>query len=860
MENNMVTKVKISDLVINEIAKHGVDTFFGVTGGAAVHFFDSIEKNPSLKAIYCNHEQGAAFAVEAYAKTSKKFGAGIFTTGPGGTNALTGLAAAWLDSVPCIFISGQVRTNQTLNGRNLRQVGTQEIDIISMVKSITKYAVTIYDIKEVNYHLQKALFLSKHGRGGPVWIDIPVDIQWSSIDPSELKEFNPEFEGYVVDGTHQNLASELSCVAQLIKASKRPVILAGYGVRLSKAEGFLREFVEKYQIPFVSSWNLADWIETEHPLNLGRPGLSGQRGANLALQNSDLIIAIGSHLNSTIIGTRPEWFARDANIVMVDIDINELENCPVHLEAAINLDSSDFFVKLNKELDLWEPDEPLRKEWQLLCDRYKAFNRIALDYIENKDLVNTYFFKHLLSKHSKKGDIFVVDGGGTIVYSALQSIEIKSTQKIILSAGLCSMGSGIPEAIGAHFASPNSQVYCFVGDGSFPFNVQEIQIIKDLNLPIKIFVFNNSGYVSIRTTQNEFLGGRILGSSPSTGLHLINISKIAVAFDLPYYNIKSQTSLDKLLSEDLLAKAGPFICEVMVSEKQEIVPRQGFVATKEGQYEPRPIEDMYPFLDRKLFKSLMVVSDSEDPGILELNGQQIDLMKNYPHQKRPIKQRFESKKAGDGYVGFDEYGNLANDILFDQLVLSRTNSFDKKYFDGNRQEGYGGYSYDKKYWYRVAEDIISHYELKPGDRVLEIGCAKGFLLYDMLQILPGLKIKGIDISEYAVNDALLDVQKDILVGDAASLPFEDNSFDLVISINTLSELSLEACKKAMQEINRVSKNNRSFITLNSWRNKREREQLMKWNLTALSNFSIPQWVSIMLEVGYKGDFYWFFAR
>lgn len=856
----MGTKVKISDLVVNEIAKCGVDTFFGVTGGAAVHFFDSIEKNASLKAIYCNHEQGAAFAVEAYAKTTKKFGAGIFTTGPGGTNALTGLAAAWLDSVPCIFISGQARTNQTVNGRNLRQVGTQEIDIISMVKSVTKYAVTIYDIKEVRYHLEKALYLAKHGRGGPVWLDIPVDIQWSSIDIDELKEFDPEREGYVTYSDSQHLNTQLSDVAKLVRSAKRPIVLAGYGVRLSKAESLLREFVEKYQISFVSTWNLVDWVETDHPLNLGRPGLSGQRGANLALQNSDLIIALGSHLNSTIIGTRPEWFARDANIVMVDIDPNELENCPVPLDVAISLDASDFLIRLNKHLGSWESEEDNQQEWQLLCDRYKKFNKIALDYSENKDLVNTYFFKNILSKNSKKGDIFVVDGGGTIVYSALQSIEIKAEQKIILSAGLCSMGSGIPEAIGAHFASPNSQVYCLVGDGSFPFNMQEIQIIKDLNLPIKIFVFNNSGYVSIRTTQNEFLGGRIVGSSPSTGLHLMDIGKIADAFNLPYYKIDSQDSVEGRLSGDLLATAGPFICEVMVSERQEIVPRQGFIARRDGQFEPRPIEDMYPFLDRELFKSLMVVSDSEDPGILELKGQQIDLMRYYPHQKRPIRQRFESKKAGDGYVGFDEYGNLANDILFDQLVLGRADSFDRKYFDGNRQEGYGGYSYDKKYWHNVAEDIVAHYGLKAGDRVLEIGCAKGFLLHDLVQLLPGLRVKGIDISEYAVSNALSDVQENIMVGDAASLPFEDQSFDLVIAINTLSELPIEACKNAMQEINRVSKSNRSFITLNSWRNKRERERLMRWNLTALSNFSIPQWTSIMSEVGYKGDFYWFFAR
>jgi SAM-dependent methyltransferase len=255
----------------------------------------------------------------------------------------------------------------------------------------------------------------------------------------------------------------------------------------------------------------------------------------------------------------------------------------------------------------------------------------------------------------------------------------------------------------------------------------------------------------------------------------------------------------------------------------------------------------------------MVVPDPKTPEASRLVGHQIDLMKNYPHQKRPIKQRFESKRAGDGYVGFDEYGNLANDILFEQLVLNRAKTFDKNYFDGSRQEGYGGYSYDQKYWHKVAQDIIAHYKLKPGDRILEVGCAKGFLLHDLLQVLPGLKVKGIDISNYAVSQALPDVREHILVGDAVSLPYEDKSFDLVISLNTLSELSAEACKKAIHEIGRVSKDN-SFITLNSWRNKRERDQLQKWNLTALSNHSIPEWMMILSEVGYKGDFYWFFTK
>lgn len=603
----MGIKVKISDLVVNEIAKMGVDTFFGVTGGAAVHFFDSIDKNPELDAIYFNHEQGAAFAVEAYAKTSRKFGAGVFTTGPGATNALTGLTAAWLDSVPCIFISGQARSNQTINGRNLRQVGTQELDIVSMVKSVTKYAVTIFDIKTVKYHLHKAFYLACHGRPGPVWLDIPVDIQWSFIDTDDLIDFCPEPLCLPFKKDSQHLNSPVSQVAQIIRSAQRPIVLAGYGVRLSNAEEELREFVQKYNIPFVSTWNLADWVKTDHYLNLGRPGLSGQRGANMALQNSDVIIVIGSHLNASIIGTRPEFFARDAQIVMVDIDVNELEHCPVNLEVGINQDVKAFLHQISKHLGQWSPTRAVLERWKSLYLKYKEFNRVALEFSDNKDLVNTYYFKYLLSKNSQESDIFVIDGGGTIVYSSLQSIELKKDQKIVLSAGLCSMGSGIPEAIGAHFASPHSQIYCFVGDGSFPFNMQEIQIIKDLDLPIKIFVFNNSGYVSIRTTQNQFLDGRVCGSSPNSGLHLIDVNKAANLFDLPYSIISSQYSLENLLKK-LIDKKGPCICEVLVSDKQEIVPRQGF-DEKNGRFEPRPIDDMYPYLDRALYRSLKVASD-----------------------------------------------------------------------------------------------------------------------------------------------------------------------------------------------------------------------------------------------------------
>ena len=853
----MVQKVKISDIVISEIVKCGVDTFFGVTGGAAVHFFDSINKIPGINSVFMNHEQSAAFAVEAYAKAKKSIGAGIVTTGPGGSNALTGLAAAWLDSIPCIFLSGQVRSNQSIRGRKLRQVGTQELDIVAMVKPITKYAVTIYDINEVKYHIQKAIYLATHGRPGPVWIDIPVDIQWSFIDPSQLNEFVPDLETDAIFQKISLIPSQVTSVADLLQVAKRPVIIAGYGVRLADCEALLKDLIEKYQIPFVSSWNLCDWIPSDHPLNLGRPGLLGQRGANLALQNSDLIVSIGSHLNATIVGTRPELFARDARIVIVDIDMNELEHCPVTIEVAINADAKSFTIELNKQLESSIKQADLYSEWHGYCQRYKAQNHIGLDYKSNRDKVNSYYFKYLLSKLSQPGDIFVSDGGGTVVYSTFQSTEIKKDQRLILSAGICSMGSGIPEAIGVHFAIPNQRIFCYVGDGSFPFNMQELQVIKDLNMPIKVFVFNNGGYVSIRTTQNEFLEGRVIGSSPESGLHIPSVSKVASAFDLPYFLIDTQDGIATKI-EYILSQKGPLVCEVIVSPLQEIVPRQGFSARSDGTFEPRPIEDMYPFLDRDTFKSLMIAPLVEE---LKCNlvGKEIDLLKNYPRTKRPIEQRFQSKQNDAGYDSLDEYGHGVSDFLFEQMILEKSRSFGESYFDGDRHQGYGGYWYDKKYWYGVAKDIIATYKLKPGDKVLEVGCAKGFLLNDLQEIVPGLQVKGIDISEYAASRAMPSVKEHISVGNANALDFTDNYFDLVISINTLSELPIQSCRTAIAEIDRVSKG-RSFVTLNSWRNKREKERLLKWNLTALSNYSVVEWKAILQDVGYQGDYYWFFAN
>lgn len=842
----MKEQIKVSDLVIQKLRDEGVTTFFGVTGGAVVHFFDSISKLKDTNSVFFNHEQSASFAVEAYAKANQNVGVGIFTTGPGATNALTGLTAAWLDSIPCIFISGQSRSTSTIGQRNLRQVGTQEVKIIDMVKPVTKYAVTVENILDIQYHLDKAIYFAKSGRPGPVWLDVPVDFSWSDVSRKDLRVFDSS-KLEIKESSLElplNISSDLQ---DLFSNSKRPLVLVGQGCRLSNSEKKLEEFLENSQTPFVTTWNMSDFMEFDHALNIGRVGISGQRGANLAIQNCDLLICLGTHLNNSITGTIFDGFAREAKILVVNVDKDELDNIPVSVDYKINSDVKDFIDILCDLDSCFSEHEFWREKYQ----KYKSLNDFVDKYSNLTDGVNSMYLKKFISNSSPDNSIFVTDGGGTNVYSSLQSCFNRGDQKLILSTGLCSMGSGIPEAIGAYFACPDRPIFCFVGDGSFPFNVQELQLIKNLQIPLKIFVLNNNGYTSIKTTQEQFLNENFVGSTPESGIHLINVEAISTSFEIDYISIKNTSDLTNRFPV-LLESDKPIISEVFLPSNEIIEPRQGFKES-DGIFKPQPLEDMFPFLDRKQFDELMIIDSWQNN--IDISNREIDLLRNYPKSKRPINDRGKRKLAGDGYIDISEKGTN-NDKFFEQLLLKKAKEFGQVYFDGDRLFGYGGYKYDKKYWDGVAKDLIQFYDLKQGDKVLEIGCAKGFLLHDLLQNLPGLELSGIDISSYAIENSIETVRKLVKVGDAKNLPFEDNTFKLVISINTLSELNEDDCRKALREIERV-KIQSSFITLNSWDNEESRERFLNWNITAPTNFSKKQWLKIFSEESYSGNYYWF---
>lgn len=595
--------MKLTDYVAAFLQKEGVRHVFGLTGGAVVHLFDSVARTPGLQAVFNHHEQAGAFAAEAYAKVSNGLGAAFFTTGPGGTNALTGLSAAWLDSIPCIYVSGQARIEHCSRGKNIRQLGTQEFDIVSVVSGITKYAVMVEDPRMIRYHLEKAVHLARTGRPGPVWIDIPLNFQWASIEPDQLPSFQTESTDPVTL-SGKSLEDSVEASVRLLKEAKRPVILIGYGLRLAHGEGEFKNLIETLKIPFLSSWNACDIVPTHHPLYVGRPGIAGQRGANLAIQNCDLLLSVGSHLCIPQTGTMYNAFARAAKKIIVDVDGHELKKDTIRIELAVQADGRVFLEELLKRIG----NLPLMDIgwWRGKCLKYKTYNAIPTVWRAQKNDVNPYVFIDTLSDELGNDDLIVVDGGGTNVYASFQALKVKEGQRVVLSSGLAAMGSGLPESIGACFARGRKRTVCLCGDGSMQLNIQELQTILHHNLPVKIFVFNNGGYLSIRGTQNEFLEGRRFGSEAEGGMSLPDFVKVAEAYGMKTSRITSHSELQQKIRH-VLEIPGSILCEIMVSRNQEVIPRQGFISKPDGTFAPRPLEDMYPYLDREEFLENMVV-------------------------------------------------------------------------------------------------------------------------------------------------------------------------------------------------------------------------------------------------------------
>ena len=598
--------MKLTDYIIDFLVEQRIDHIFGLTGGGVVHLFDSADKHPKLQPIYCHHEQAAALAAVCYARIKNDLGAVIVTTGPGGTNTITGVLSAWQDSIPCVFISGQSRKAHSSRGKSLRQLGTQEFDIVTLVNPITKYASQVEDCKRIRYHLEKAVYLAKEGRPGPVWIDLPLDFHWANIDKKELVGFSPEEERDPLSNEVVALWCEQCC--ELLLKSERPLVLVGYGTRLAHAEDEVKNFLEKFKLPFISTWTASDIIPSDNPLYVGRLGINGQRGGNLAVQNCDLLICIGSHLSIPLTGTMFSAFAREAKIIMVDIDERELEFKTVKVDVPIHCDAKMFLNQMVRKVPKY-----LSKDitpWIERCNKYKSFNSIPDEWKRQEKYVNPYIFMDLLSEQIDNEDVVVVDGGGTNMYTSFQALKTKEGQRLTLSSSIGSMGTGLPESVGACFANEMKRTICLVGDGSMQLNIQELQTIVHHKLPIKIFVMNNSGYLAIRHTQDGFLGGNYAGSSETGGLSLPDYCKVATAYGLKSVRVHNHSELQEKIRWSL-EEACPILCEIMISPTQQIVPRQGFDSKSDGTFAPRPLEDMYPYLSREEFLDNMIVEPWE---------------------------------------------------------------------------------------------------------------------------------------------------------------------------------------------------------------------------------------------------------
>jgi len=595
--------MKLSDYIVKFLEDKGIKDVFMISGGLAMHLNDSFGKSKKIN-YYCNfHEQASAIAAEGYSKVSGKLGVCIVTAGPGASNTVTGVVGQWQDSIPALYISGQVRTEISSEGTNVRQLGEQELNIIPIVSSITKYAVTIKDPSTIRYHLEKAIYLAMSGRPGPVWIEVPLDIQASQINEKKLKKFDKK--NIEIKKNFNTLKKLVDSSIELIKKSKRPVILAGNGIRIAGAYKEFLKMVDILGIPVLTASCANDLMYADHKLYFGNPGLIGDRAANLIIQNSDLVLGIGSRFNFKTISFNYKAFAREAKIIVVDIDKEELSKKSIKPNLKIEADAKDFIQEFT--IQIKNNKLPAFDWWLDYCrKRIKKFPKLIEEYKKDGNkFVNPYFFMNKLSKLFKEKDIVVTCNGITALTTFLMA-DLKKDQRLIANIGCGGLGYDLPAAIGACIANDKKAVSLTVGDGSIQFNIQELQTIVTYKLPIKIFVYENKGYLSIKNTQKGFFGGNFVASGGKTGVICPDMMKIAKAYGIPAVKIRNHQELESKL-EKIYKARGPIICVLNMAEFIEIMPKTGSRTLSSGQMVSRPMEDMYPYLSEDELKKNMII-------------------------------------------------------------------------------------------------------------------------------------------------------------------------------------------------------------------------------------------------------------
>lgn len=598
--------MRVADFIFGYLRElTSVKNCFFLSGGGAMHLNDALGIS-SFEPIAMLHEQSVVIAADSAGRYCNDLGIALVTTGPGGTNAVTGIAGAWTESTPLLVIAGQVSKATFMGNEPIRQLGFQEINIVDIVKPITKYAVTILDAKEIKYHLEKAVFLAKSGRPGPVLLDIPVDIQGANIDPDTLVGFEPDIHKEVQD------FEILDNIYNQFLKSKRPLILLGHGIRLCKTDKTnLLQFIEKIGVPFQTTWNSMDLFPDDHPLNMGRANSYGGRASNIIIQNCDFLLVLGARLGIQHIGYNFESFAREAFKVMVDIDPGEINKRTLNIDMPIVQDLKDFvpnFINfMNSKSFIFSNDNYL-----LWCNNVKKrFPVIDDSYYEDKEYVDTYVLFECLSKFAREGDIIVPASSGTSFTAGHQAFKIKDKQRYLTWKGLAAMGYELPAAIGASIEAGNSKVITVTGDGGIQMNIQELAIMAGRKLPIKLFIMNNDGYLSIKATQRGYFKGNMVGSDPRSGVFLPNFKKLADTYNIKYFKLDNNSQLDEILPM-ILNSDEPILCEVMVNPNKVPLPKLGSFKLKDGSMKSSPLEDLVPKITREELRSIMDIDLLEE--------------------------------------------------------------------------------------------------------------------------------------------------------------------------------------------------------------------------------------------------------
>ena len=604
--------MRVADCIAQLLAGDGIDHVFMVTGGGAMHLNDALGREPRLTTVFTHHEQACAMAAESYARLSGRPAAVNVTSGPGGINALNGVFGAYVDSIPMVVVSGQVKRETLITSYDLpiRQLGDQEVDIVAMASPVCKAATLLDDPEDSRFVVERALWLARNGRPGPVWVDVPIDVQSATIDPAVQRGFDPTLDGPAATlpaeadlTTGDALAKALREALERLASAERPVVLAGAGVRLSGAhEAFLR-VIDKLAIPVVTGWNAHDVLWNEHPLYVGRPGSIGDRAGNFAVQNADFLLVMGSRLNVRQVSYNWAAFARAAYTVMIDIDQAELSKPTLSIDLPIHADLAEALGQLER---LEYRPQSAHGGYLTWCrERVARYPVVLPDYWKVDEPVNPYCFVQALFAALDEGDV-VVTGDGTACVATFQAADLKPGQRLYTNSGCASMGYDLPAAIGAHYASGNQRVICLAGDGSIMLNLQELQTIAGSRLPIKLFVLNNDGYSSIRQTQQNYFPDNIVGCGPESGLTFPDFGKLGTAFG---FEVRRCASHDELASKirDTLAGDGPQLLEVMLDPEQPFSPKLASRQLEDGRMVSSPLEDLAPFLPRDELAENMLV-------------------------------------------------------------------------------------------------------------------------------------------------------------------------------------------------------------------------------------------------------------